>query len=247
MESTNDARATLDRYLRDVVAHQDELIEPKESDSKLRVLLKPAVPVSLRGRARMVATTMLSPWERRKAAKLATQRPLLLHLGSGGEHKDGWLNVDLLGDPVEIAWNLARPIPFESDSVDGIFHEHLLEHLPLGDGLNFLSECRRVLRPGGIMRVAVPDAGQLVQSCAVGGKGMIEETRPGRPTPLLAMQEMFYWHRHTTMYDFETLSLVCHAAGFADVQQKEFGETDLPKCPDTEHRRAETLYVETRK
>ena len=246
MESKTEARATLDRYLHEVDEHQEDLIQVKPTDSKLRVLLKPAIPVSLRGRARMLVTTYRRASRAASRGRTRDESPLLLHLGSGPEHKDGWINIDLLGDPVEIAWNLARPIPFDSDSADGIFHEHLLEHLSLSDGLGFLTECHRVLRPGGLLRIGVPDAGRLVQSYAHGGEGMIDETRPGRPTPLLAMQEMFYWHRHETMYDFDTLALVCKAAGFDDVKQKEFGDTDLPRCPDTERRRTESLYVEAR-
>jgi predicted SAM-dependent methyltransferase len=65
---------------------------------------------------------------------LASQPGLRRHLGCGGEGKDGWVNIDLLGDPVDVAWNLAHRLPFASNSVDAAFHEHLLEHLPLEAG-----------------------------------------------------------------------------------------------------------------
>jgi predicted SAM-dependent methyltransferase len=245
VESLTADGEALERYLRDCQAEQERLRRTKPTDSRLRVLLKDAVPISLRGRARMVATDLMAVRERRRAAALAARQGLRLHLGSGGEHKDGWVNVDLLGDPVELAWNLARPLPLPSGSAEAIFHEHLLEHLSLADGAALLRECHRVLRPGGVLRIGVPDAGRLVRSCANGGAGLIEETRPGRPTPLLAMQEMFYWHRHLTMYDFETLRFLCRACGFAEVKERAFGDSDLPDCPDSESRRAETLYVET--
>lgn len=245
MESTTVAGEALERYLRDCQAAQSRLRRTKPTDSRLRVLLKHAVPTSLRGRARMVATDLMIVRERRRAATLAARKGLRLHLGSGGEHKDGWVNVDLLGDPVELAWNLARPLPLPSGSVEAVFHEHLLEHLSLADGAALLRECHRVLRPGGVLRIGVPDAGRLVRSCADGGAGLIEETRPGRPTPLLAMQEMFYWHRHLTMYDVETLRFLCRACGFAEVTERAFGDSHLPDCPDSESRRPETLYVET--
>jgi len=53
--------------------------------------------------------------------------------------------------------NLARGIPYGNESVDVVYHSHLFEHLdrPVGDV--FLREIHRVLRPGGILRIAVPD------------------------------------------------------------------------------------------
>jgi predicted SAM-dependent methyltransferase len=195
----------------------------------------------------MLATDLAAPRERQRAKRYQDRDPLLLHLGSGGEHKDRWVNIDLIGDPVEIAWDFAKPLPFSDRSVDGIFNEHMFECLPIAVGAAFLEDCYRVLKGGGILRIAVPDAGQLVESCANGGQGVIEETRPGRPTPLLAMQEIFYWYYHRTMYDFDTLALACHAAGFTQVEQKAFGVTELPICPDTASRQPGTLYVEAKR
>jgi predicted SAM-dependent methyltransferase len=240
----NDDRERLERYFRDTDETQVRLRASKASDSKLRLLAKHAVPVRFRGTARMLITDAMQPLQRRKARRIAqTAEPLYLHLGSGGEHKDGWVNVDLIGDPIELAWDLARGVPFGDGSAHGVFHEHLLEHIPLRAGYRFLQECFRVLAPGGILRVGVPDAGKLAQSYAGDGT-YLAALHPDRPTRMLALQELFYWHRHTTMFDTETLALMFRAAGFDNPVQKEFGDTALPAAPDTERRRAETLYME---
>ena len=244
MLSVEEARASLDAYLEQRAEYEQRLARTKPTDSRLRSILKRAVPVTARGHARIAFTDIVAPRERRKARQFLKRDPLLLHLGSGGEHKDGWVNMDLIGDPVEVAWDFAKPLPFPDGSVDGIYNEHMFECLPIAVGDAFARDCYRVLRHGGILRIAVPDAGLLVESCANGGKGVIEETRPGRPTSILAMQEIFYWYYHHTMYDFETLELVCRAAGFDTIEQKPFGVTGLPMCPDTESRRPGTLYVE---
>ena len=191
---------------------------------------------------RLVATRALRTREERRLHVLP--RPLRLHLGSGNEHKEGWVNVDLAGYPVEIAWNLARPLPLPAASVEAIFHEHLLEHLTLEQGLAFCGECRRVLRPGGILRIGVPDAGAAARSYVDDPEGFLARARPGRPTPMLALQELFYYPGHHTMYDYETLALLLRAAGFDEPRQREFGATALERAPDSEHRRDETLYVE---
>lgn len=196
---------------------------------------------------RLAATNMLRPRERRRAAKLSGHSDLRLHLGSGREPKEGWVNVDLFGDlwnPVDLAWNLKHPLPFPDASVDAIFHEHVLEHLPLAAGLQMHKECHRLLAPGGVLRVGVPDAGAYARSYVDGGKGMIEDVRPGRPTPMLALQELFYWHEHQTMYDDETLTMMLRAAGFDEVEAKPFGVSRIEPSPDSPHRRSESLYVE---
>jgi len=53
--------------------------------------------------------------------------------------------------------NLAQPLPFAADSVDVVYHSHLLEHLDRDTARAFLLEVKRVLRPGGIQRIVVPD------------------------------------------------------------------------------------------
>lgn len=236
----------------DFVAQQHKAQKnTKPTDSALRRLAKHAVPVRLRSRARFLVTDALTPLSRRKAARLArtgsAETGFRLHIGSGGEHKDGWINIDLAGDPVELVWNLKRGLPFPDRSAEAVFSEHLLEHIPLPGVVQTLRECHRVLKPGGIMRVGVPDAGTLLESYAKGGEGFIETTRPGRPTAMLAVQELFYWYEHCTMYDRETLSWLLAATGFTDeVHRCEPMETRLPvPAPDTERRWAETMYLET--
>jgi SAM-dependent methyltransferase len=241
-----EARDLLDEYFAASEDKQRQLRATKASDVGARVLLKHLVPVRYRGTGRMILTNLVRPRERRKARAVAGQPEIRLHLGCGGERKAGWINIDLLGDPVDVAWNMASPLPFDSGSVAAIFHEHLLEHLPLGASDVFMQECYRVLRPGGILRVGVPDAGSLIRSYA-GDQSYLEELHPGRPTALLAVQELFYWHRHCAMFDVETLDLLFRAGGFPDPRQREFGDTDLGQAPDTERRRAETLYMEARK
>ena len=242
-----EARRELDDYFQLVDEAQDRLNGTNATDSRLRRITKHAVPVRFRGTARMLVTDALTPVQRRRARRIQRETPALrLHLGSGGQPKPGWLNVDLAGDPVELVWDLAHGVPFGDSSVDAIFHEHLLEHIPLRAGAGLLDECFRVLRPGGILRIGVPDAGALLESYT-GDGAYIGRLHPDRPTRMLALQELFYWHRHTTMFDEETLALLFRASGFPTPTRRAFGDSDLDPAPDTERRRAETLYMEARR
>lgn len=60
-----------------------------------------------------------------------------------------------------IVCNLAKGIPFEDNSMDVVYHSHMLEHLDRDAALDFLQEVKRVLKPGGIHRIVVPDFEQI--------------------------------------------------------------------------------------
>ncbi|MBC8207254.1 MAG: methyltransferase domain-containing protein [Kiritimatiellaeota bacterium] len=53
--------------------------------------------------------------------------------------------------------NMACGLPYADASIDAVYHSHLLEHLDREMGPEFFAEVRRVLKPGGIHRIAVPD------------------------------------------------------------------------------------------
>ena len=242
-----DERERLHAYFVEADSIQRLLRSSKPTDSRLRLLLKNVVPPKFRGTVRMLLTDLARPAQSQRLKAMSEQAgPLLVHLGSGGELKPGWVNIDLVGDPVEVAWNLARGVPFSDNSVDAIFHEHLFEHLTLQQGAHLMDECFRVLKPGGILRVGVPDAGELLDSY-LGDGSYLESLHPNRPSRLIGVQELFYWHRHVAMYDDETLALQFRAAGFPDPERRKFGDSDLDQAPDSESRRAETLYMEAAK
>lgn len=227
------------------IAQSCILLETK--DPPLKRIVKFIIPASLLPTIRRGVTNLLFIRELRRAQKLQRQIPLQLHLGSARSLKAGWVNVDMVGHPVDLIWNIEKRLPFKDLIVDAIFHEHLLEHLTLRKGFALMKECYRVLKPGGILRVGVPDAEAYMGSYIGGGKGLINLTRPGRPTSLLALQEVLYWYGHLVMYDFDTLALLFNAAGFERVGRRQFGCSLLTPCPDSEHRRLGTLYVEAMK
>jgi SAM-dependent methyltransferase len=65
-------------------------------------------------------------------------------------------------DPNIIWWDLRRGIPFPDGTFDVVYHSHMLEHIPEEQAPAFLRECRRVLKPRGVLRVVVPDLERIV-------------------------------------------------------------------------------------
>ncbi|MGF1479791.1 MAG: methyltransferase domain-containing protein [Cyanophyceae cyanobacterium] len=88
-----------------------------------------------------------------------------LNLGCGRRFHPDWTNVDFTStsDRV-IAHNLIQGIPFPDAAFDVVYHSHVLEHFSKAQAQAFLSECCRVLRPQGVLRVVVPDLEQIVRS-----------------------------------------------------------------------------------
>ena len=104
-----------------------------------------------------------------------------LNLGCGSQVPAGWVNVDYaLGAQFmkipffrafnrkvklfNLDWNekiylhdLTKKFPWTDSSIDIIYSSHTLEHFSKQDGKRFLSECHRVLRENGIIRIVVPD------------------------------------------------------------------------------------------
>jgi len=245
---TNDLGAQPNNARKSLRAYLDSLASPPaapaaEGSVPHRVARAVLTP-SRRGTVALALTEAKRPRERRRAEAAAREGNLRLHLGSAWQPKGGWFNVDLAGHPVDLAWNLAHGLPFPDGSAEAIFHEHLLEHLPLDAAARLIEESHRVLSPGGVMRIAVPDAGRYLLSYADGGRGLIDEYRPGRPTNLLAAQEIFYRHGHRSAWDLETLRLFVRAAGFEQCEGREFGASRIEPCPDSPHREQESLYAE---
>ncbi|MEO6424213.1 MAG: methyltransferase domain-containing protein [Bacteroidia bacterium] len=90
-----------------------------------------------------------------------------LNLGCGTHYSlaKEWTNIDFSSSgPGVIAHNLLKGIPFNDNSFDLVYHSHVLEHFSKEDGENLIAECYRVLKPGGILRVVIPDLEMIARN-----------------------------------------------------------------------------------
>lgn len=88
-----------------------------------------------------------------------------INLGCGVRFHPEWTNLDLYSsDPHVQACDLQRGIPADDASFDIVYHSHVLEHLYRPEAFGLLRECHRVLRSGGIIRVAVPDLERITRT-----------------------------------------------------------------------------------
>jgi len=90
---------------------------------------------------------------------------LKVNLGSGTHKLDGWLNVDIAAaDNPDLVADLTQPLPFDAESVDFIHTEDFVAALTLDQMHDFLRECRRILKPHGVMRLLTPDLEKFARS-----------------------------------------------------------------------------------
>jgi predicted SAM-dependent methyltransferase len=198
---------------------------------------------------------LLSGRRRRIAAFVASREaPVLLNLGAGPRGLAGshWVNVDGYPAPgIDFLIDISRRLPFADAGFDGVFCEHVLEHFAKADGARLAREVARILKPGGIFRVVVPDAAFVLRSYFDAPDNLVVMRGDGEAgeTPMDAVNSYFRQrYEHQFMYDWPTLRRLLLDAGFADAAPCAFRTTtsDLPLAIDAETYLRESLYVEAR-
>lgn len=149
--------------------------------------------------------------------KRAQGLPVLVQFGCGPNGLDGWINTD------KAQIDITKRLPFDDNSIDAIYLEHVIEHISPGDGLRFLRECRRALIPGrGVVRVAFPD---LIQVWNTADDEYVDfvGTRFGADIA----QGIIDRHLHLAVWTKETMTIAMQSCGF-EVSEWDIGESSVP-------------------
>ena len=92
------------------------------------------------------------------------QRLNYLNIGCGVKFHKSWVNIDMVSNSSHVQkQNLLKGIDFPDNHFDVVYHSQVLEHIPKERSTFFIKECFRVLKPGGIMRVVLPDLENLAK------------------------------------------------------------------------------------
>jgi SAM-dependent methyltransferase len=162
-------------------------------------------------------------------------RDLRLHIGSGPYVLDGWVNLDVF--PAQLSTNVLWGLPFVDGQCRYVFLSHLLEHLfyPT-DAMSLLQEIHRILAPGGVVRIAVPDIAQCIQAYqnndAEFFRGRIEHWGEGDGQATRLEHFLSYagagpdpawlFEAHKFGYDTETLTRALQRAGFNTIVESSY-------------------------
>lgn len=180
----------------------------------------------------------------------AAERPLYMNLGSGprGLSDTHWINVDAFRDAnVEYLMDFARTWPFPENSLDGIFCEHVFEHFDHDEGQRLLQQSLRVLRPGGSIRLIVPDGGKIAKTYCDDPAALLAHRDIETSCAMDAVNSWFRQrYEHQFIYDWESLKHQLQRAGFEHITLAGFreGERSSELLLDDEKYEWESLYVE---
>ncbi len=187
----------------------------------------------------------LRPWTQRQAEDYCAGKAVKkLNLGCGKNILQGWLNTDLQFGKGILFLDASKRLPFESETFDYIFTEHMIEHLPYPLGRQMLFECFRVLKKGGHLRVATPDLEFLIrfyqdkdsdfkkQYAAWAADAFFPEY--GKTQEAFVLNNFFHSWGHQFIYDYPALSGVLQDAGFTGICRREVGQSAEESFRDLE-------------
>jgi len=117
-------------------------------------------------------------------SKSKSLNEVMLNVGAGRSRHDHWINVDLKASSLSVDWRdkdinhdllTYTILPFHDDAVDAIYSSHTMEHIPQAAVDFFFADAKRILKPGAIMRISVPNTDLAIQSFLRGDKRFFEE------------------------------------------------------------------------
>ncbi|MGE0631964.1 MAG: methyltransferase domain-containing protein [Pseudobdellovibrionaceae bacterium] len=155
-----------------------------------------------------------------------------LHVGCGKRFIPGFTHIDLDDFPHIDHRHDIKTFPFLKDSTAELLYScHAFEYFDRVEAMTVLKEWKRVLKPGGVIRLAVPDfeaLGKVYQQ--TGELDRIVGPLFGRIEIKTPQGSSCFYHK--TTYDFKALRSVLEAAGFRDVRRWDWRETEHTKVDD---------------
>lgn len=152
-------------------------------------------------------------------AALPAEGPLLLHVGCGQRYLPGFKHIDIRPLPhLDVVSPVDHLPMFADGTVDLIYNCHVLEHFGRWDIPRVLKEWFRLLKPGGVLRTAVPDLAACFEVYAETGDITLIHG-------LLYGRQDYPENTHHIGFDFAYLQRLLEGAGFTSVDRYDYRET----------------------
>jgi predicted SAM-dependent methyltransferase len=168
-----------------------------------------------------------------------------LHIGCGPHVLPGWLNADLDPQSADVMrLDATKAFDFADDTFDFVFSEHMIEHVDFKSGIFMMSECLRVLKPGGAIRITTPDLETIVaiyQNPATDlhsryicwSIGCFVKDAPSDAPGYFFNNFVRDWG-HQFIYDRRTLHIAFDAAGFINTDEKLLSQSNFDEFKNVE-------------
>lgn len=180
-----------------------------------------------------------------------------LNFGCGYTWFDGWTNGDFFHLPIRFwrknqrrtpdwMFDARYPLNCPDNYWDGVFTEHTLEHFTPVQVMRILHEMYRTLKPGGWLRIIVPDIRKAVEYYR--DRNSHPYFQEKFPTGCEAIWYITQCHLHLSVWDGELMTEFCTMAGFVNAREVSFGAGSDPEIiRDSQAREPISLYVEAQK
>lgn len=145
--------------------------------------------------------------------------------------------VNILTSNVFVHHDLSNGLPLPAASADYVYSSHFLEHMEESEASRLIQECFRILKPGGIARISVPDLDIAWRMYASGQRDKM-------------LRDYFFgggasrYAQHRWAYDFESLNAAMHHAGFVRVEKLQYRRGRVPDLGVLDNREEYSLYIE---
>lgn len=158
----------------------------------------------------------------------AITEPLIkLNLGCGDNKLPGWRNHDADVD-------ISKRLPFADNSCSHILCEHCVEHIPQYAAIEFFKECRRILAPGGIVRIVVPSIEQIRACNDQEYFRFTTKFHKEGASRRGAMHNIIVCHGHQTVWTQSVLEALLDYAGFNQIKACKPGESERAELRNIE-------------
>lgn len=204
-------------------------------------------------------------------------RQAKINLGCGRNLIEGWINIDnspsvvlakipllkttlfrlglISRSTYETEWStnivwqdVTKGLSYAEASIDKIYSSHMLEHMDRASGERVIRECYRLLKPGGVFRLVVPDLAFHAQRYLE----HVHEANSSRDA-----HDDFLWNvyggylvprrkgaYHRYMYDWPTLRTLLQAAGFRHLVKQNHRSSIDPELAELDSRPGDSLHID---
>jgi len=171
-----------------------------------------------------------------------------LNWGCGTHPEPGWINSDVKDGPgIDLSGDILDGLPLPDESMEYVVSIHALPELPLPAQVPALSELRRVLVDGGVLRLALPDLDRGIAAYQAGDASYFLVSDDDARSLGAKFVTHMLWHGYTrTLFTADLVEELLARAGFARVQHCGFRETasGIPDIVSLDNRERESMFVE---
>jgi predicted SAM-dependent methyltransferase len=178
-------------------------------------------------------------------------RIIRLNWGCGRHTAPGWINCDVKDDPsIDLTRDILQGLTLAADSVDYAASIHALQEIHFNDQIAVLSELKRVLKPDGALRLALPDLLKGIRAYERGDPDyFLVPDEDAKSLGAKLVTQLIWYGYSRTLFTFDFIRELLEKAGFTDVVECRFHETRsrFPQITELDNREPETLFVEAKK